>query len=138
MRERVNAPVGIVALVEILACMGAATFLARFCPVNRTYGVCHQVFEFQRFHQIGIPDQRTVGDLDVRQFLPDFGNALAAVFKRFLRAEHGGVFLHGALHLFAQLGSRLRAAGITQTIETGHDLVDGSLIDHRADRRTRI
>lgn len=102
--KRVLAPVHVVATAErtideILAGMRTAAFLARFRAVDRGDRVGHQIVQFERFHQIGVPDHRTVGNLDVRQFLPDGGNALATAFQRFLCPEYGGIVLHGALHL---------------------------------------
>ena len=40
-------------------------------------------------------------------------------------AEHGGVFLHGALHAVAQLGGRRAAVGVAQAVEAGEDLCLG-------------
>ena len=125
------APVDVVALGKILARMGAAALLAGLGAVDRGDGVGHQVLQLQRFDQIGVPDHRAVVDLDVGEFVPDRRDAAAAVFQRFLRAEDGGVFLHGLLHLFAQEGSRRAAVGVTQPVEAVHDLVGGRLVDRR-------
>jgi hypothetical protein len=50
----------------------------------------------------------------IGQLAPDLAHPLAAGFERFLGAEHGGVFLHGALHLLAQLGRRRRTRSVAQ------------------------
>ena len=100
-------------ILVILAGVGATAFLARLGAVDRGDGVGHQVFQLQRLDEVGVPDHRAVGDLDIRQFLPDRGHAAAAAFKRFLGAEHGRIVLHGALHLVAQDGCRRTAIGVS-------------------------
>ncbi|QTK80385.1 hypothetical protein AT6N2_C2837 [Agrobacterium tumefaciens] len=132
--KRMLTPVHIVATAErtvdeILAGMRTAAFLTRFRAVDRGDGIGHEVMQLEGFDQIGIPDHRAVGDLDVGQFLPDRGQTAAAAFERFLGAEHGRVVLHGALHLVAQHRRRRRAVGVTQAVEALHDPVAGSRIE---------
>src|SRR5690606_724910 len=129
--QRVLAPVDVVPAVEVLAGVRAAALLAGFRAVDRGDGAGHQVLQLQRLDEIGIPDHRTVVDLDVGELVPDRRDALTALFQRLLRAEDGGVFLHGALHLFAQLSRRLGAVGVADTIEAFHDLVAGGDVDGR-------
>ena len=50
---------------------------------------------------------------------------LHARLQRLVGAEHGGVVLHGALHLVAQLRRRRAAIGVAQPVEAVQDLVAG-------------
>ena len=96
--QRVLHPIRIVAAREILARMGAAAFLARerADPPSRRLG--RSIVEFERLDEVGIPDQRAVGNADVVDGLPHFLDAVAAFLEHLGGAEHGAVGLHGALH----------------------------------------
>src|SRR5271169_2624693 len=62
---RVFHPVLVVAIGEILARMRAAAFGAVDRGVHGDHGLLDQIGEFQRLDQVGIPDQRAVGDVHV-------------------------------------------------------------------------
>ena len=76
-----------------------------------------EIVEFERLDQVGVPDQRAVGDLDVGHVAPDFLDVLNALFEHFLGAEHRTVALHGLLHREPQLGGRRAAIGVAETVE---------------------
>ena len=115
-------------ILVVLAGMGTTALLAGLGAVDRGDGVGHQVLQLEGFHKIRVPDHGPVGDLQVAHFAPDGGEALAALLQAFLGAEHGRVFLHGALHLFAQGRRRRAAAGVARLVEAGHDFFAGALV----------
>jgi hypothetical protein len=84
--------------------MGAAAFLARLGRDDGGQRVGHEVRQLQRLHQVGVPDQRPVGDLHVVHLARDALHLLDAFGQRLVGAEDGGVGLHGLLHLQPQLG----------------------------------
>ena len=61
--------------------MGAAAFLAVDRAVDRHDGLLDQIVEFQRLHQVGVPDQRTVLDADVAALGIDRVDAVAALLQ---------------------------------------------------------
>ena len=60
--ERVLHPVDVVALGKILARMRAAAFVAVARALHRDHRLHDQVVVFERLDQVGVPDQRAVGD----------------------------------------------------------------------------
>src|SRR5438552_2870885 len=72
--QRVLHPVDVVALLVVLARVRAAAFLAVGGADHRGGGLHDQVLVFHRLDQVGVPDQRTVGDGDVVRALPDVGD----------------------------------------------------------------
>ena len=65
-RQRVLQPFLVVAIAEVFARVRAAAFLAIRGRVHRDERLAQQVVEFERLDQIGIPDQRAVGNLHIR------------------------------------------------------------------------
>ncbi len=63
--QRVLHPVLVVALGKVLARMRAAAFGAVERRIHGDHRLRDQVVEFERLDQVGVPDQRAVGDLDV-------------------------------------------------------------------------
>src|SRR3546814_11011933 len=61
--ERMLQPVGVVAGRVVLARMGAAALGAVARRFHGHLGLEHQVVQFQRLDQVGVPDQRAVGHL---------------------------------------------------------------------------
>jgi hypothetical protein len=58
-------PVCVVAIGEILVRVGAAAFLAGVGTFDRADRLAHQIVEFERFDEVGVPDQAAVADRDV-------------------------------------------------------------------------
>ena len=117
--------------------VGAAAFLARLGADHGGHRVGHQVAKLQRLHQVGVPDQRLIRDLQVRHLAVDRRHIGAAFLQRFLGAEDGGVLLHLALHFQPQISGRDGAIGVARGVEPGHRLIDGGLIE-RAVRLIRV
>ena len=113
-------PVFIVTVGVILAGVPAPAFLAVRRCVHGHHRLADQIIQLQTFHQIGIPDQRAVGDADIGHHRPNLVDQLLPLFQHFTGAEHGAVALHGALHLVADQGGRGAARGMAHGIETRH------------------
>ena len=116
-------PVLVVAGREVFAGMGAARFLPVGGAGHGDGGLLDQVVELQRFHQIGVPDQRAVLDAERAALGIDFGDAPVALFQRLAGAEHRGVFLHRLLHGGAQHGRGRTTLGVAQAVEPGQGLI---------------
>ncbi len=132
-----DTPVFIVAGGVILVGVGTTAFLAGLGPGHGGQRVGQQVRKFQRFHQVGIPNQAAVGDFQITFLSRDGGHLFDALFEGLVRAENGGVFLHGLLHLEPQIGGGCAAVGVTQPVETVEGLIDGRLVRGR-DRRVAV
>ena len=76
-----------------------------------------QIVEFQGFDQIGIPDQRAVGDANIADALPDIGDLRQTFLEYGAIPEDGAVHLHDALHFQAQRRRRRAAVGMPEAIE---------------------
>ena len=70
--------------------------------------VRHQVGELERLHQVGVPDHRAVGDLDVGHLGRRPPPSCRSPRQRLVGAEDRRVLLHRPLHLEPQLGGRHR------------------------------
>ena len=90
-RERVLAPVLVVAVGEVLAGVGAAALLPRLGADDGGERVRDQVGELERLHQVGVPDHRAVGDLDVGHLVGDLVHRSAALLQHLGGAEDRGV-----------------------------------------------
>ena len=77
--------------------------------------------------EVGVPDQRAVGDADVVGPGPDLVDALVAFGEHLAGAEHGAVLLHHLLHAQAELGGRRAAVGVAEAVEAGDGIVAGVL-----------
>ena len=60
-----------------------------------------------------------------------FASAATPSFERVAGAEHGGVALHGLLHLEPDLGGAARTLGVAEVIEARHGEVAGVLRERR-------
>eukprot|EP00043_Microstomoeca_roanoka_P027452 m.14606 g.14606 ORF g.14606 m.14606 type:complete len:550 (+) comp7649_c2_seq1:323-1972(+) len=107
--------------------MGAARFLSGLGAGDGGHRAGHEVFQLERFHQVAVPHERAVGDLNVGHLAGDDLHLLDAFGQRLVGPEDGGVLLHGLLHLETQLGRGDRALGVAQTVEPRECLVDRGL-----------
>lgn len=58
----------------ILARVRATTLLSFLGGHDGLHRVDHEILQFESFHEIGIPYQRSVGNLDFVEFLVDIGH----------------------------------------------------------------
>ena len=119
-------PVFVIAVRVVLAGVGAAALLAGRGRGQRGHGLAQQVFELQRFDQIGVPDQRAVGDFHRGEALQRIAQPGHAFSQHFAGAEHGGVVLHEPLHFQADLRGGTRPVGVANPVHMGDRLVAGS------------
>ena len=117
-RERVFHPRVVETVGEVFARVGAATLLAALGRVHGGLRVGHEVVELECLYQVGVPNQRSVGELEVVQLRGDVVDARASVGERLLRSEDGGVLLHHLLHRLAKHRRRRRALGVANLFET--------------------
>ena len=99
--------------------MGAAAFLAGIGAFHRTDCLRHQIVEFQRFDQIGVPDETAVSDGHILKPLVDLGHCLDAFGEQCTITEHSGVALHRLLHFGAHLCGRRTALGMAEMVDAG-------------------
>ena len=64
---------------EVLACVRAPRFLAPLCAVHGDRSVRHEVRQLQRLDQVRVPDQRAVGERDVKEELVGGVDLVAAL-----------------------------------------------------------
>src|SRR6056297_558520 len=121
--DRVDAPLGVIALGEVLMGMRPTAFLARLGTGDSGQRVGHQVGQFQRFHQVRVPHKATVRHLQVSHLGRDRGHLLNTFGQRLRGAEHRRVVLHGALHLKPQIGRGHGTVRMAQPVEAIHRLV---------------
>ena len=110
-------PFLIIAGREILAGMRAAAFLTVGSRIHRHHRLRDEIVEFQRFQQIRVPDQRTIGHLNIGRSAPHLMDQRLAFMQHLTCAVHGAIILHRLLHLqtkFRRLGA---ARGVTETIQ---------------------
>src|SRR5207237_8092244 len=81
---------------------------------------------FQRLDQVGVPDQRAVGDRDIFAAAPDLVDAVVALGEHLAGTEDGAVLLHHLLHAAAELGGRRAALGVAEAVEARDRLVAGA------------
>src|SRR3989338_11303225 len=116
MRNGVLHKVDVIAVRIIFTCVGTTGFFASLSTVHSLDSLVHEVLEFESFHEISIPDQRSVGGLQTREELPDFVHLLNAFVEGVASTEDSGVVLHGALHNIADFGSGHIAVSISSVV----------------------
>jgi len=86
--------------------MRTAAFLA-------IQGACHgdqrllkQIFQFQGFDQVGVPDQGMIGDPHILEAFGDFRQFDQAFLHYCFGAEYACMVLHGSLHGQTDMGRR--------------------------------
>ena len=97
--------------------MRAAAFLAVGGSFHRDHRLAHQIVEFERFDQIGIPDQRAISDADIGKLGVDLVHRRDAFVEQDIVAEHSSMRLHRFLHFEAQVGGRDWSLGIAEMVE---------------------
>ena len=105
-RRRMLHPVFVVAVGEIFVRVGAAAFFAVVGAFHRADGLRHQIVEFERFDQVGVPDQAAVADRNVGHPFVDLLHQLDTFSLQRGVAEYGAMFLHRTLHVDADFGGR--------------------------------
>ncbi len=113
-------PLIVVAIGIILVSVSAAALLPLLGAVHGGGGVAQEVATFERFDEVGVPDERLVGNLDVGELLDDVINLGLALGQEVGRAVDGGVLLHDGLHVRSDLGGRRRSLGVAEPVEIGH------------------
>mmetsp|Transcript_27816 Transcript_27816/g.68381 ORF Transcript_27816/g.68381 Transcript_27816/m.68381 type:complete len:665 (+) Transcript_27816:128-2122(+) len=126
-------PVHVVAVGEVLARVRPAALLAPLRAVHGDLRVGHQVVQLQRLDQVRVPHQAAVRHLQVVQAAGHVVDLDAPLRQRLLRAEHGGVVLHGALHRLAHHGRAVRPVGVPHGVQVR----DGVLARVRRDHLVR-
>ena len=111
------APVHVVAGRIILLRMGAPAFLARLGGHDGGQRIRHQVGQFQRLHQVAVPDQAAIGHLDVLHPAGNPYHLAHALGQSPVGSEYRRIRLHRLLHPQAQLGRRRPAIGMAQRVE---------------------
>ena len=109
-------PVCVVAIRIIFLHVRAAAFLAVGGRLHRDHCLRHQIVELECFNQISIPDQRAIGDADIRELGVDLVHRCNALAEQIIVPEHGGMRLHGFLHFEAQVRSWNRTFGIAEMV----------------------
>src|SRR2546429_537837 len=102
--EGVLEPVTVVALREILAGMRAAALGAIRRRVDGGSGLQQQVLELERLDEIGVPDERAVGDAYVGEGSESRPDPLDPLRQALAAAKYRRIQLHGLLHLQADGG----------------------------------
>ena len=85
--------------------------------MHRDHRLGEKVVELERLDEVAVPDQATIGDMDVghaRIDLVDLGNALV---ERAIGAEYRAVGLHRPLHVEPDFGGRAAALGVAELVE---------------------
>ena len=94
----------VVAVGIILTRMCSATFGAICGGLDSGRCILQQVLEFQRFDQVGIPDQRTISDTHVVERTVGVTQKPHSLIERFAGSKYCGVILHDLLHFEPDLG----------------------------------
>src|SRR5215471_5402509 len=107
-------PVAVVALRIILSRVGAAALAAVERGMEDNRRLADQVVELERLDEVGVPDQRAIGDNDITQGFADNPHFAQAIFEYGSAAKNRTVILHRALHREADL------AGLEPSLSVAH------------------
>ncbi len=99
--------------------MRASALLPRLGTVHRHHCIQHQVLQFKGLDQLRVPYQGRVGRFEVLELRKALINEGAAFFQGLAGTENGCVVLHDALHVEADGGGGLGAAGEADAVEVG-------------------
>src|SRR2546423_10508916 len=99
--ERVLESVTVVGLREVLGGVGAAALGAIRRRVDGGRGLQQQVLELERLDEIGVPDERAVGDAYVGEGSESRPDPLDPLRETLAAAKYRRIQLHGLLHLQA-------------------------------------
>ena len=121
-------PVLVVAIGEVLARMRAAAFGAVERRVHGDHRLHDEVVELERLDQVGIPDQRTVGDLDVGHRVVDLVDQLRRLPRSISPVRNTAqLFCITFCMRSAQLRGRRLAVGVAELVEPRQREVGGIL-----------
>ena len=112
-------PVLVVAVGVVFMGVGATALLALLGTVHGGGGVAQKVAKLESLDEVGVPDQRLVGDLDVVELLHDLVDLALALGEELGGTVDGGMLLHDGLHLATDLGGGGRALGVSELVEVG-------------------
>ena len=110
-------PVLVIPIGVILAGMGSTTFLAVFGAVHCSGSTGEQVFQFKRFNQVRVPDQRLVRDANVVKLFHNCVNHTHTCTKDFTSAINRCMFLHPVLHIGTDFCGRNFSLGVSELVE---------------------
>lgn len=129
-RQRMLHPFAIQTLREIITGVRATRLRTLLRRVHRLHGVGDEIAEFERFDEVSVPDDATVGHADVFEVVGGRVKFLDALVERGLSAEDGSVVLHALLEGSAHGGRGQAAVGIAQPVQIG-DRLGASVLGQR-------
>src|SRR5690606_35397617 len=91
--KRATQPVGVIAILEVLARMGAAGFFTLFGGDSGSFGHFQQVLQFQRLNACSIEGAALVTDGHVFDTRTQLGQRLNTLLHKLAFAEHAKVVL---------------------------------------------
>jgi hypothetical protein len=112
-------PIHVISIRTIFRGVGASRFFAIFGTGNRRTRAGQQVFQFQGFHEISIPNEPLVGHHDLGYNLVQ----LVLAFRQgFGSSVYHRVLLHGESHFHANFRRRSVTGSVSQAIQLGDTL----------------
>ena len=112
-------PVLVVTVGVVLVRVGTTALLALLGTVHGGGGIAQKIAQLESLDEVGVPDQRLVGNLDVVELLHDLVNLALALGKELGGTVDGGMLLHDGLHLATDLGGGGGALGVSELVEVG-------------------
>jgi hypothetical protein len=112
----VLAPMDIITILEVVASVGSAGFLAVLSGKHGHLGLDHKVVELKSLNKVSVPDLATIRNTDVLHILRDLVEYFTALLEVVLATENSGVPLHCLLHLSAHGSRGDLSGGVTHLV----------------------